>query len=77
MLSRVSATSYTGGGTDTARGLEYATDVSFTAINGMRSEAAQVAIVVTDGKSNSESATISEATRLKDKVGKELVRGVF
>ncbi|KAK3784815.1 hypothetical protein RRG08_066336 [Elysia crispata] len=68
VLSRVSATSYTGGGTDTARGLAYATDVSFTAINGMRSEAAQVAIVVTDGKSNSESATISEATRLKDKI---------
>lgn len=65
VLDAVAATVYTGGGTDTARALAYATDTSFTTLNGMRTTAAQVAVVITDGQSNTYVNT--EAQRLQDK----------
>ncbi|XP_035826806.1 uncharacterized protein LOC101848762 [Aplysia californica] len=67
IINRVKATTYTKGGTNTDKALKYATDTSFTTANGMRPNAAHIAIVVTDGQSQSAAATAAEAKRLRDK----------
>ena len=59
---------YMGGVTYTDSALQYAKDNYFTLVNGMRSQAAQIAIVITDGKSEEQDLTAVEAQRLRDKV---------
>ena len=44
------ASRYTQGGTNTADAIRYARDTSFTPQNGKRPHAAQIALIVTDGK---------------------------
>ena len=68
VLDRVSTTRYGEGLTHTGDALEYARVNSFTKENGKRPNAAQVAIVMTDGKSQDWSRTAKEAKRLRDKV---------
>ena len=41
---------YTKGGTNTADAIKYARETAFSPQNGMRSNAAHIAIIVTDGK---------------------------
>ncbi|GFO24025.1 LOW QUALITY PROTEIN: collagen alpha-5(vi) chain [Plakobranchus ocellatus] len=67
ILDRVKNTQYTAGGTNTDTALKYATDTSFTAANGMRPNAAHIAIVITDGQSQNAAATAAEARRLRNK----------
>lgn len=58
---------YISGGTNTADALKYARTTSFLPANGARGNAAKIAIVITDGKSQSPPATAQEAQRLRDK----------
>ena len=44
------ASRYTKGRTNTADAIRYARETSFTPQNGMRSNAVQIATIVTDGK---------------------------
>ena len=62
---------YTGGGTATHLALDSAQSDSFTSSRGVRTTAARVAVVLTDGKSNNERLTALEAQRLRDKVSGE------
>ena len=55
---------YNGGGTDTARALRLLLSSSQNGILGIRSGVPNVAIVITDGRSNSRSATLSAAASL-------------
>ena len=64
----MASTAYSGGGTNTHIALQYAGQTSFTSGNGMRSNAAQIAFVITDGRSGSSSATKTEAAMLREKV---------
>ena len=41
--------SYTSGTTHTAEAIKYARETSFSSANGMRTNAAKIAIIVTDG----------------------------
>ncbi|GFR96541.1 collagen alpha-5(VI) chain [Elysia marginata] len=65
-LNRVKNTLFTSGGTNTHMALDYARTYSFTQANGMRTFAAQIAIVITDGDSNNKQATITSAKRLRN-----------
>ncbi|GFR96142.1 collagen alpha-5(VI) chain, partial [Elysia marginata] len=67
IINKVQSTQYTKGGTNTDTALKYATDTSFTPANGMRPNAAHIAIVITDGQSQNAGATAAEAKRLQDK----------
>ncbi|RUS89867.1 hypothetical protein EGW08_002397 [Elysia chlorotica] len=67
VVNRVRKTKFTSGGTNTHLGIEYALGTSFTKANGMRTYAAQIAIVITDGDSNDKSATAASAKRMRDK----------
>ena len=73
VLEGVDSIRYVGGGTHTASALEYAKDNYFSSVNGMRTQAAQVAVVITDGKSNDQSITTVEAEKLRDKVRERLM----
>ena len=73
VLDSVSSIDYYGGGTNTAAALEFARLTAFTTANGMRSHAAQVAVVITDGESNEGGDPSPEAERLRDKVRKALI----
>ena len=64
--SAVMAISYSGGGTNTHRGLDFLRESVFDEENGARKEAVKVAIVQTDGESNDRSATVEAAKRLKE-----------
>jgi len=55
---------YNGGGTDTAGALRLLLSSSQNGILGIRSGVRNVAIVITDGRSNSRSATLSAAASL-------------
>nr|KAG5693356.1 hypothetical protein BaRGS_017649 [Batillaria attramentaria] len=57
---------HTSGGTNTHLGLQYAADTSFSTSNGARSNALKIAVVVTDGRSSNEAATLAEARRLRN-----------
>ena len=73
VLTSVSTIDYNSGGTNTAAALEFARLTVFTTANGMRSHAAQVAVVITDGGSNEGGEPSPEAARLRDKVSKALI----
>ena len=49
-MFRIDFPRYTSGTTHTADALKYATDTAFKTQNGMRPNAAKIAIVITDGK---------------------------
>ncbi|GFR75058.1 collagen alpha-1(XII) chain, partial [Elysia marginata] len=66
ILERVARTEYTQGYTYTNLALDFAREVSFTRENGMRSFAAQVAIVITDGQSTEPHETVVAAQKLRD-----------
>ena len=51
-LTAIDNIRYVSGGTNTADAIKYARQTSFTAANGMRQNAAKIAIIITDGKSN-------------------------
>jgi len=55
---------YSGGGTDTAEALTLLLTSAKNGSLGLRSDSSPVAIVITDGKSNSRSATLSAAAAL-------------
>ncbi|KAH3775135.1 hypothetical protein DPMN_176532, partial [Dreissena polymorpha] len=61
----VTAITYTGQTTHTDEAIKYARETSFSAANGMRGNAAKIAIIVTDGQSNNPAATASEAALLR------------
>lgn len=62
----VSNIHYISGGTNTADAIKYARQTSFLAANGARSGASKIAIIVTDGKSQSPPATAAEAQKMRD-----------
>ncbi|XP_021364449.1 uncharacterized protein LOC110457477 [Mizuhopecten yessoensis] len=66
VLNAISNVHYITGGTNTADALKYARETSFTAANGVRPNSAKIAIVITDGKSNSAGATANEANLLRN-----------
>ena len=55
---------YRGGGTDTAEALTLLLSTAQNGTLGLRSDSSKVAIVITDGRSNSQSATLSAAAAL-------------
>ncbi|KAL3859113.1 hypothetical protein ACJMK2_009345 [Sinanodonta woodiana] len=59
-------TRYSAGTTNTADAIKYARETAFTTQNGARSNAAKIAIVITDGESDNSQATLSEAQKLRD-----------
>ncbi|XP_033755763.1 cartilage matrix protein-like [Pecten maximus] len=65
IVNAISNIGYVAGGTNTADALKYARETSFTTANGKRPNAAQIAIVITDGMSNSAGATATEAAQLR------------
>ena len=65
LLGAIQNIHYISGGTNTADAIKYAREVSFQAANGARSNAAKIAIVITDGKSQSPVSTSAEAQRLR------------
>ena len=68
LVNAMGAISYIGGTTNTADGLEDMNDIIFQTHNGDRSNAPNVAIVITDGQANErERDTIPEATRAKNR----------
>lgn len=65
-IQGISNIQYISGGTNTADALKYARLTSFLTANGARGAASKIAIVITDGKSQSPPATAAEAQRLRD-----------
>ena len=65
LLSAINRLPYSGGGTDTAEALTLLLSTARNGTLGLRSDSSKVAIVITDGRSNSESATISAAAALR------------
>ncbi|GFS19596.1 collagen alpha-5(VI) chain [Elysia marginata] len=66
VVNRVRATDYPSGSTGTDSALDFARVTSFTRALGMRPFAAQIAIVITDGGSDSPPATAEAAQRLRE-----------
>ncbi|KAK6171215.1 hypothetical protein SNE40_019451 [Patella caerulea] len=72
---------YDRGWTNTARGIDYASNYVFAAGRGMRNNSVKVAVVVTDGRSNNPVLTAAQAPKLRAKgvivfsigIGKALV----
>ena len=64
LLSAINQLPYSGGGTDTAEALTLLLSSAQNGTLGLRSDSLKVAIVITDGHSNSRSATISAAAAL-------------
>ena len=67
ILSAINSLPYSGGGTDTASALNAVRTIGFTTSKGARplsNGVPRIAIVITDGKSNSYSATVSAATSM-------------
>lgn len=62
----VSNIQYISGGTNTADAIKYARETSFLSANGARSQTSKIAIIVTDGKSQSPPATAAEAQKMRD-----------
>nr|KAG5705795.1 hypothetical protein BaRGS_027454 [Batillaria attramentaria] len=67
LRKRILATYYLGGGTATSLGLNKASEILFSTSSsvGARSDAKKVAVLVTDGRSNSFSQTVAASTALK------------
>ena len=64
LLSAINRLPYNGGGTDTAEALRLLLSSARNGALGIRSDTSNVAIVITDGRSNSRSATLSAAAAL-------------
>ena len=64
LLSAINNLPYSGGGTDTAEALILLLSSAQNGTLGLRNDFSKVAIVITDGESNSQSATLSAAARL-------------
>ena len=64
LLSAINQLPYNGGGTDTAEALTLLLSTAQNGALGLRQDSSKVAIVITDGRSNSQSATISAAAAL-------------
>ena len=64
LLSAINNLPYSGGGTNTAEALTLLLSTAQNGILGLRNDSSKVAIVITDGESNSQSATLSAATAL-------------
>ena len=60
-------TPYTHGTTNTAAALRYVSDTMFTSGNGDRSNVADLVVILTDGGSNDQEATVTQGLRLKAK----------
>nr|KAG5687842.1 hypothetical protein BaRGS_016950 [Batillaria attramentaria] len=56
-----------GGSTNTHLGLKYAADTTLKTYYGARSNAVQMVVVITDGQSSNNTATLEQAKRLRDK----------
>ncbi|XP_064631743.1 collagen alpha-3(VI) chain-like [Lineus longissimus] len=65
VLTAVSNIGYYGGGTRTSDAIKFIVDQSFTASNGDRPGVPNIAIIITDGKSNDQLATRLEADRAR------------
>lgn len=65
LLHAVDAIVYSGGGTNTHHALSTVIDQSLTITNGDRTTAANIVIVITDGRSALQFNTLQEAERLK------------
>lgn len=63
LRKRVLEIPYDSGGTNTHRALQYARVTSFS---HARSDVSKIAVVITDGKSNSKSKTLDEAEKLRN-----------
>jgi len=64
LLSAINLLPYSGGGTDTAEALTLLLSSAQNGTLGLRSDSSHVAIVITDGKSDSRSATLSAAAAI-------------
>ena len=64
LLSAINNLPYSGGGTDTAEALTLLLSSAQNGVLQLRSDSLKVAIVITDGKSSSSSATLSAAAAL-------------
>ena len=64
LLSAINQLPYSSGGTDTAEALRLLLATAQNGTLGLRSDSSKVAIVITDGHSNSHSATLSAAAAL-------------
>ena len=64
LLSAINNLPYSGGGTDTDEALTLLLSTAQNGVLGLRSDSTKVAIVITDGRSSSSSATLSAAARL-------------
>ena len=65
LLSAINNLPYSGGGTDTAEALTLLLSTAQNGLLGLRSDSSKVAIVITDGESNDQTATLSAAARLR------------
>ena len=65
LLQAISQIKFTGGGTATHLGLQYVRETSFSPAYGARNDVAKIAIILTDGTSNSFNNTIQQAALLK------------
>ncbi|CAC5396123.1 COL6A [Mytilus coruscus] len=65
LMNAVKGIAYSGGGTATNIGISHMTTTSFSSSYGSRSNVPKIGIVVTDGKSNSKSATLSAVNATK------------
>ena len=61
LLSAINQLPYSGGGTDTAEALTLLLSSAQSGILGLRSDSEKIAIVITDGRSSSQSATLYAA----------------
>ena len=73
MLSSIDSIPYDRGNTRTHSALQYAKDNFFSSGNGMRTHAAQIAVVITDGQSEKPTITATKAKKLRDKVKETLI----
>ena len=64
LLSAINQLPYSGGGTDTDEALTLLLSTAKNGALGLRSDSSKVAIVITDGRSSSSSATLSAAAAL-------------
>ena len=64
LLSAINQLPYSGGGTDTAEALTLLLSTAQNGAIGLRDDSSKVAIVITDGRSSSQSATLSAAAAL-------------
>ena len=64
LLSAINQLPYSSGGTNTAEALTLLLSTAQDGTLGLRSDSTKVAIIITDGRSNSQSATLSAAAAL-------------